>query len=38
LGRNKGYGTREHYRALDALGPTAFHRKSFKLREEGALF
>jgi ribonuclease HII len=36
--RNKGYGTREHYRALEALGPTAFHRKSFKLVAERTLF
>ncbi|HWH17523.1 MAG TPA: ribonuclease HII [Allosphingosinicella sp.] len=27
--RNKGYGTPEHYRALDALGPTPLHRRSF---------
>jgi len=26
---NKGYGTPEHYRALDALGPTPLHRRSF---------
>ena len=26
---NKGYPTPEHYRALDALGPTALHRRSF---------
>lgn len=38
LGRNKGYGTKEHYRALDELGPTPFHRKSFKLRSDRMLF
>lgn len=27
--RHKGYGTREHLRALQALGPCAAHRKSF---------
>jgi ribonuclease HII len=26
---NKGYGTPEHYRALDTLGPTPLHRRSF---------
>jgi ribonuclease HII len=26
---NKGYPTPEHYRALDALGPTVLHRRSF---------
>ena len=26
---NKGYATPEHYRALDALGPTPLHRRSF---------
>jgi ribonuclease HII len=31
LAKNKGYGTREHYRALHDLGPTAFHRRSFNL-------
>lgn len=31
LSRNKGYGTREHYDALQKLGPTAFHRKSYNL-------
>ena len=38
LARNKGYGTEEHYRALEALGPTPFHRKSFKLLAEKKLF
>jgi ribonuclease HII len=27
---NKGYGTREHWNALDRLGPTPIHRLSFK--------
>jgi ribonuclease HII len=26
---NKGYGTPEHFRGLDALGPTPLHRRSF---------
>jgi len=38
LSRNKGYGTREHYRALDELGPTPYHRRTFKLRAESRLF
>lgn len=31
LSRNKGYGTREHYDALQKLGPTALHRQSYNL-------
>ncbi len=31
LAQNKGYGTPEHYRALARLGPTPFHRRSFRL-------
>lgn len=27
--RHKGYGTREHYAALDRLGPCPLHRRSF---------
>jgi ribonuclease HII len=27
--RHKGYGTGEHWRALQALGPTPYHRRSF---------
>lgn len=27
--RHKGYGTRQHYAALDAYGPCAIHRRSF---------
>ncbi len=34
LEKNKGYGTREHYRALEKLGPTVFHRSSFRLKCE----
>jgi ribonuclease HII len=32
LSRNKGYGTREHYRALKETGPTLLHRLTFNLR------
>jgi len=35
---NKGYGTREHWRALDSLGPTPIHRWSFKGVAQGSLF
>jgi ribonuclease HII len=38
LERNKGYGTREHYRALAARGPSPFHRRSFKLQYQPKLF
>jgi len=31
LARNKGYGTREHYRALREKGPTPLHRFTFDL-------
>lgn len=30
--RHKGYGTRAHYAALDALGPCEIHRKSFLVK------
>jgi ribonuclease HII len=30
LASNKGYGTPDHYAALDRLGPTALHRFSFE--------
>ncbi len=30
LGRNKGYGTREHIRCLKEKGPTGLHRRTFK--------
>ena len=32
LSKNKGYGTKEHYRALTKLGPTLFHRRTFNLK------
>lgn len=38
LARNKGYGTEGHYRALAELGPTPFHRKSFRLTTQPTLF
>lgn len=31
LAKNKGYGTKDHFRALHDLGPTVFHRRSFNL-------
>ncbi len=31
LPKNKGYGTRQHYLALQELGSTTFHRMSFNL-------
>ncbi len=31
LAKNKGYGTREHYRALKERGPTSLHRLTFNL-------
>lgn len=27
--KNKGYGTKEHFLALEKYGPTIYHRKSF---------
>ena len=36
--RHKGYGTRAHYEALALLGPTPFHRKTFKLQYQPKLF
>jgi ribonuclease HII len=38
LDRNKGYATPDHIRALEALGPTSFHRKSFRLQFDPKLF
>ncbi len=32
LSKNKGYGTKEHYKALKEMGPTLFHRLTFNLR------
>lgn len=34
LSKNKGYGTKEHYRALKEMGPTLFHRQTFNLRHD----
>ena len=31
LARHKGYATRAHYEALERLGPTDMHRRSFRL-------
>lgn len=33
LGKNKGYGTKEHYQALRKRGPTPLHRFSFNLEQ-----
>jgi ribonuclease HII len=38
LAVHKGYGTAGHYRALDALGPGPFHRRSFQLQWPRTLF
>lgn len=32
--RNMGYGTAEHLRALEAMGPTPYHRRSFRRKSE----
>lgn len=34
---NKGYPTAKHYAALEALGPTSLHRKSFRLERQLSL-
>lgn len=34
LAKNKGYGTREHYRALKEKGPTSLHRQTFNLEQK----
>ncbi len=34
LSKNKGYGTKEHFRALEKKGPTPLHRLSFNLKCE----
>jgi len=34
--RHKGYGTRQHFEALQKLGPTILHRKSFAPLRESA--
>jgi ribonuclease HII len=36
LASNKGYGTRAHYDALEAIGPSVCHRRSFRLKREHA--
>ncbi len=36
--RHKGYGTEAHFAALDALGPTPLHRRSFPLQSARTLF
>jgi ribonuclease HII len=38
LERNKGYATRDHIRALGERGPSAFHRRSFRLQFDAKLF
>lgn len=35
LARNKGYGTKEHYQALQEKGPSPLHRMSFNLKSRG---
>ena len=35
--KNKGYPTADHYRAIERLGITPYHRKSFKLKKEPEL-
>lgn len=34
LAKNKGYGTKEHYKALREAGATCFHRQTFNLGQE----
>ena len=34
LSRNKGFGTREHFKALEEKGPTPLHRQSFNLKQQ----
>lgn len=34
LSKNKGYGTKEHFRAIKEKGPTPFHRLTFNLRHK----
>jgi ribonuclease HII len=38
LAGHKGYGTVGHYRALESLGPSPFHRRSFQLQWPRTLF
>ncbi len=35
LAKHKGYGTAGHYRALQEMGPTNLHRRSFNLKARG---
>jgi ribonuclease HII len=37
LAKNKGYGTREHYQALQEKGPTPLHRLTFNLKSKSDL-
>jgi ribonuclease HII len=37
LARHKGYGSKEHMAALDRLGPTPLHRKSYRPVAQAAL-
>ena len=34
LYKNKGYGTKEHYSALEEQGPTNYHRITFNLKKK----
>lgn len=34
ISKNKGYGTREHFKALKNMGPTVIHRLTFNLANE----
>jgi len=36
--RNKGYPTVEHFRAIEAHGPSPYHRRSFTLYRQHSLF
>jgi ribonuclease HII len=38
LSKNKGYGTKEHFRALKERGPSSFHRMSFNLKQRKDVF
>ncbi len=33
LSRHKGYGTRDHFHALNHMGPSIFHRQTFNLKD-----
>ncbi len=32
--KNKGYGTKQHYKAINEFGITKYHRKSFKIADQ----